>query len=71
MSLFGKIYMYMTIKHSLNAKTNERIYNITEDKLIKAHKRTLISNRVLMKKLHINLRLNRQKTAFLKVKNTK
>ena len=36
----------MTNKHSLDAKQikNKHIYNITEDKHIKAHKSTLISN---------------------------
>ena len=56
---FDWIYLvniiYMIIKHSLDAKATKRIstYNIIEDNHIKAHKRTLISNVVLIKILII------------------
>ena len=43
--------VYMNIKHSLDAKAHKRInmYNSIEDKHIIAHKRTLISDVVLIK----------------------
>ena len=52
--------IYRTIKRSLDAKANKGkidIYNIAEDKHIKAHKRTLISSVVVIKMYAYDMKL--------------